>query len=343
MNKLRRYSLLSKTRIEGSHILSVHRQVKRHVRNRLTPAQLQKAFDWILRRLRQLFPRQSPYTEPLNDKFPECGLCISHIIALNHAALSLKDSLKVPELMAQLLQDGATYLWARGLLEEGKSLTLAAKDICEARPDCDQLLIGEVYSFHACILSDSGDVNQACTYFEKAVDNRRQHFLRLKNARKLPTMVDEILLANAYNNLAGIYCAKGDYSDAELYNELSLRLKKRWEKEQNLGYILNISYQNMALVNACQGKLNDAAGYFDQALAINDPNGSIVRRALTYHNYGSMRLMQGQVDVALGLLETAFQLRWERLGDHYDTATSLHMLAACYQVQGDKESLNTAR
>lgn len=124
MNKLRRYSLISTTRIEGSSIFSVHRQVKRHIRHRLTSAQLQKAFDWTLKRLRQLFPRQSPYAEPLSDSIPECGMCISHIIALNHAAILLKDNLQQPEMMAQLLQDGATYLWARGLLEEGKSLHL---------------------------------------------------------------------------------------------------------------------------------------------------------------------------------------------------------------------------
>jgi tetratricopeptide (TPR) repeat protein len=151
------------------------------------------------------------------------------------------------------------------------------------------------------------------------------------------------LLANAYNNLAGIYCAQGNFSDAELHNELSLGLKKRWQDQRNLGYLLSLSYHNMALVNARQGKFEDAAGYFEQALVISEPNESTVRRALTYHNYGSMRFAQGQITVALGLLETAFQLRWESLGDHYDTATSLHMLASCYQALGDEDSLKIAR
>jgi len=335
--------LITRHKVDGSSHFSVHRQVKRHVHNHLKAAQLQNAFDWALKRLRQLFPRQSPYAEPLSNRIKGCSEWISHIIAINRAASLLKETLQLPQLLAQLFQDGATYLWARGLLEEGKGLTLAAKEICESHKDCDQLLIGEVYSFHACILSDSGDIDQAATYFERSAQNRREHLFRLKQNHQTADMLDEILLANAYNNLAGIYCAQGRYSDAELYNELSLGIKKRWEKQSNLSYLLTLSYQNIAMVYARRGKFDDAAIYFEKAIALSDPDESMVRRALTFHNYGSMRYAQGLVALAQELMEQAFQLRWESLGDHYDTATSLHMLAACYHAQKSEDSLIVAR
>jgi tetratricopeptide (TPR) repeat protein len=238
--------------------------------------------------------------------------------------------------------DGAIYLWERGLLDQAKNLTLAAKDIIENQ-DCDRLLIAEVYSFHACILSDSGDLDQASFYFERQVANRRQHLLELKDRCQTATMVDEIQLANAYNNLAGVYCAQGRYTEAELHNELSLSIKKRWEQHDNVSYLLSLSYQNIAIVCGRQGRFDHAATYFDKALSLSGSSEYTLRRALAYHNYGSMRLWQGQVDQARQLLETAYNLRWESLGDHHDTAASLHMLAACYQSSKDDGALLLAR
>jgi tetratricopeptide (TPR) repeat protein len=239
----------------------------------------------------------------------------------------------IPELLAELLVDGAIYLWERGLLAQAHQLITSAKSICEDGEYNPQLLSG-VYSFQGCILSDSGDLEQARLCFTQEVYHKRWHLKDLQRKNKKPDMIDEIQLANAYNNLAGILCANGDFKEAELNNQLSLYLKERWKHKGDLDYLLSLSYNNFANVFGLQGRWDEAALWYQKALSIPEEKHYTPRRALVYHNFGCMRLNQGHLQEALEYLTEAVQLRIEKLGDHYDTANSLHILATCYRKEG---------
>jgi tetratricopeptide (TPR) repeat protein len=249
-------------------------------------------------------------------------------------AISFRSKLEVPDILTELLVDGAIYLWERGLLDQGYELIASAEEICSIVSNCSQPLRAAVYSFRGCILSDRGLIDEASECFKQEVNYRREHLRSLTKAGKRPTIVDEIQLANGYNNLAGIFCACGSFTEAEIYNELSLQIKERWRKRGNLEYLLSLSYSNRANVLGLQQKWSEAASWYQKALDIPREKQYGPRLALIYHNFGTMRLQQGHLDEATKLLTEAVELRTENLGYHYDTANSLHTLAACYRKSG---------
>lgn len=270
----------------------------------------------------------------MSGLWSQCEIWIAHLISLNTNFVNLKDRLVFPEALASLLKNGAIYLWERGLLEQGKILIVAAKDFVEAQTG-DRLLRSEVYSFYACILSELGELDKALYSFSEQVRSRKENLLSLQQRGQRATMLDEVQLANAYNNVAGILCAKDNYSEAELNNILSLRLKERWMHKHNLNYLLALSYSNLANVHGRQQRWDQAAQFYEKAIEFSDGVEDTTRRALTFHNFGCMRLSQGVVTPTQELLTEAFQLRSEKLGNHHDTATTLHMLALCHYRLGN--------
>jgi len=266
--------------------------------------------------------------------WPQCEQWIAHIISLNVAIRQSKDLSVLPKDLPELFTDASIYLWERGLLEQGRELILSAKALVEAQ-ESDLLLKDNVYSFYGCILSELGVLDQAFFFFSEHAHHRKQNLLSLQRQGKQATMLDEIRLANAYNNVAGILCAQGRYQEAELNNTLSLKIKERWTAERDLRYLLSLSFSNLANVFGRQEKWDQAAQYYEKAIDIGKESNDTTRRALTYHNFGCMRLEQHQIIAARDLLTEAFQLRSEALGDHNDTATTLHMLALCHYKLGD--------
>ncbi|KAI1378291.1 hypothetical protein F4677DRAFT_443506 [Hypoxylon crocopeplum] len=340
ISRLCRYSLISKSRNEEGIYFSAHRQVKRHVLDRLTPEQLQPGWTWTVRRLRRLFPRQSPFAGELNDGNTNCAACINHVLALRATMPIVRYLTSEPQDLASLFLDGGIYLWTKGSLVDGKALTGEAKAMCDGTR-IEGSMIAQIYSFHASILSDSGNIEQGLEYFEKSLEVLKSH---LTSVRDMAFESDYALLANAWNNLAGAHCALGQYGKAELYNELSLQRKLLLaEQGHPMSHLLCLSYHNMANTCAGQTRYDEAAIFFEKALKVATLEESISRRALTSHNFGIMRLMQNQVDEARGHFETAYQLRCEKFRDHPDTAASLHMLACCYHRKGDDDSLDISR
>ncbi|KAI9853911.1 MAG: hypothetical protein M1813_001626 [Trichoglossum hirsutum] len=334
LRQLRKYSLVNRTDIDGDSAITVHRLVKKHSIRRMNSSEFRKAFDCALYLLLQVFPRESPLAEPMSGNWSQCERFISHILSLQLESSVVRQDPSCPELLAELFKDGAIYLWERGLLEQATSLVLTAKDICE-RPNRNDLLRAEVYAFHACILHDSGDIDQACHFFEEQAKLRRQH-LQLISAKQLKvTIEDEIQLANAYNNLASVYCSQGRYDESELFLSLSFEIKKRWEQEADMEFLLGVSYANQANLYGQQGQFDKSAELFEKALSMSSNKHFTAKRALTIHNYGCMRFAQGRIGDALCLHMESYRIRSETLRGHYDTANSLHMLACCHHKLGD--------
>lgn len=79
--------------------------------------------------------------------------------------------------------------------------------------------------------------------FQSAYAQSKDNLLLLQRQEKQMTMLDEMRLANAYNNVAGILCAQGQYPKAELYNTLYLKIKKALDS----GMRLALSSQSFVL------------------------------------------------------------------------------------------------
>ncbi|KAH8714869.1 hypothetical protein GQ44DRAFT_730590 [Phaeosphaeriaceae sp. PMI808] len=266
--------------------------------------------------------------EPLSLQWDQCASWIEHIIALADGIDRFGqrfEEFDIPVEVASLLVDGATYLWERGLLDECQNLRLTAKAIVEGRA-CDQHLVATVYGFHACILSSQG-IWKKRWYISGW---RREQLQATKNTKQPRNKYDKIRLANAFNNLAGVCCSLGKFDEAMVYNQLSLKIKAHWANALDLQYLESLSYQNLGILHGHTGRFDEAAKYFDKAIELGANTRYTLRTALTYHNYGCMKVLRGRIETASHMFEKAYELQYTSLGDHYDTAATLHMLAACW-------------
>jgi tetratricopeptide (TPR) repeat protein len=110
-----------------------------------------------------------------------------------------------------------------------------------------------------------------------------------------------------------------------------------------MSHLLYLSCQNLGNINAQLGDFAEAPRFFKKALETGTAESSTLRIALTYHNYGALNLAESKLDKARHLLEEAYQLRIEALGDSQDTAATLHLLAYCHCQSGGEASLEAAR
>ena len=115
--------------------------------------------------------------EPLSCHWSQCVIWIAHVVALNNAMIAARNTIRPCSELAKLLQDGAIYLWEKGLLDQARELSGTAMSICEKLPD-DKVLLSEVNSFHACIIADSSNAKEACKLFERSLDNIKEHIAR---------------------------------------------------------------------------------------------------------------------------------------------------------------------
>jgi tetratricopeptide (TPR) repeat protein len=331
-----RYSLVSKIHDKSGRCYNVHRQVKRHTLNRLSNQDLGEASTWVMARLRRLIPRQSPFAGEVTGNLHESLGSIKHLLALKNALKALKFTAVDSTVLASLYVDGAVDIWAQGLLEDCQGLTSQALEICESTT-LHASLVSQIYSFHASVRSELGHYEEGEKYFLASRDVIQDH---IDSPGSGYTLSDNALLANAWNNLAGVYYSMKRYKKAERCNTMSLNIKN-WlgSKRQPVEHLLCLTYLNMANTYKRQGKRDDeAAEYFGKAIevAAGSPT-SKARQALAHHNFGLLRLEQGLTENAKNLFLEATELRKEALGDHPDTAISLYMLACCSHAEkGDK-------
>jgi tetratricopeptide (TPR) repeat protein len=349
MRTLQRYSLVS--RLTGSPITyNIHREVKRHLLSHLDDAQLGQALDDLTRKLRNEFPRKTPWEDEANNKKWVHSDYISHIVAINKEFWRVSTLTSIPDVLAQNFLDGAFDLWVKGLLEEGIQLINSARSLSSSN-EFDDILTAEIISFQGTLSAESGEIEAAHTYFEDALTILQKRNKQIRALGQEPTFFDEIYLANAYNNLAGVLQAEGNYPEAGIKIEVAIFLKEKWREPQrkegrSLSHLLCLSYQNLATTLARLGEYEQATEMFEKALKEGQGEVSAARQGLTYHNFGWMKFEQGLIEEACALLKSACLKREESLENHPDTAVSQHMLALCYQKrsQGSKmENLNISR
>ncbi|KAJ5986317.1 hypothetical protein N7451_010682 [Penicillium sp. IBT 35674x] len=325
--------------------ISVHRLVQQYCLDRLTVSERQRSSDIAIRLLRHVFPRQSPFAEPLSEEWPECERWITHVTSLSNRLAQLDAQILSIEQVAELFLDASIYLWERGLLSSGERLIIIAKRICEdqnTKTFKNNALVSDIDAFQATFLAEQGDLSGAFECFERQAHDRRSNLTSIRDRGDCPTMVDDIQLSNAYNNLAGICLSMGKLAAAEMWNILSLQIKEYWHTQVKvndhvkLDYLLSLSYSNTANLYGRQRRWEEGAEYYNRSLEASKNSKDLLKRALTFHNYGCMRWEEGKIPVALELFSEAFQLRKGKLGDHFDTANTLHMIACCQSRLDDQ-------
>ena len=164
---------------------------------------------------------------------------------------------------------------------------------------------------------------RAIIYFQKAVDLRKE--LGRSNG-----------LESTLSNLASLYEARGNYSEAEALYEESLELRKQFFGEENIEIAMALIdlagvYHNQALYEKAISFYNQALAIQKQCLGEESPAIATTFNYLagTYHAGGTQ-------DKAKELYQQALDLRKKVLGEeHPDVANSLSNLGLLYYEQGN--------
>jgi hypothetical protein len=71
-----------------------------------------------------------------------------------------------------------------------------------------------------------------------------------------------------------------------------VQLKERRHLQEDLRYLLTLTYQNIANNYEQQAKWDEDAAWCDKALATSEEKHYFPGMALLFHNYGALRLQQ---------------------------------------------------
>ena len=228
--------------------------------------------------------------------------------------------------------DGSVYLWERGFPDQARNLIAAAEKYSANLSG--NVVLREIKNFGACILSDMGCFDEAEQLFQDYVHSEKKIWSSYEQWEPR----QQLTMRSAWRMPMTISSAFNAVGDAGLHNMLSLELKQKWSETPSINNLISLSYSNLGNLYGRQGGWDVSAEYFEKALGLGQFQNSVLRRALTAHNFGCMRLAQGQVELARELLTKAYQLRSEKLGDHYETAGTLHMLSLCHFQLGQLEN-----
>ncbi len=164
---------------------------------------------------------------------------------------------------------------------------------------------------------------RAILYFQKAVDLRKE--LGRNNG-----------LESTLSNLASLYEARGNYSEAEALYAESLELRKQFFGETNMEIAMALIdlagvYHNQALYEKAISFYNQALAMQKQCLGEESP-----AIATTFNHLAGTYHAQGDQDKAQELYQQALDLRKKVLGEeHPDVANSLSNLGLLYYEQGN--------
>ncbi|MFN6526919.1 tetratricopeptide repeat protein [Nostoc sp. ChiSLP03a] len=191
----------------------------------------------------------------------------------------------------------------------------------------------------ATLYSRLGDIYHSRLDRGESQNYQEEQELAIKYLRKASELQNElglqIDLANSLNNLAGIYRATGNYSEAEPLYKQALELRKRLLGENHPAFATSLN--NLAGLYKSTGQYSKAELLYQQALelrkALLGENHADVAASL--NNLALLYDEQGRYDEAEPLYLQSLELEKRLLGEnHLSFALILNNLALLYYHQG---------
>ena len=144
------------------------------------------------------------------------------------------------------------------------------------------------------------------------------------------------VVAVFFNNIAGVYEAKGEYEEALKYYMLALEIREKVLKTEFLDTAAN--YNNIASVYDGKGEYHEALVWYQKALTIyvNELGTAHPDIARIYHNIATAYDAQAEYVKALEWYNKALRIRETVLGvTNLDTSETYSSIAGVYDAQGD--------
>ncbi|TAK49527.1 MAG: tetratricopeptide repeat protein [Saprospiraceae bacterium] len=135
------------------------------------------------------------------------------------------------------------------------------------------------------------------------------------------------------NNISQIHSAKGDYDTAIKYLQQSLKIQQEIGDQQGEGTTLN----NISQIHSAKGDYDTALKYLQQSLKIQQEIGDRQGEGATLNNISQIHYAKGHYDMALKYLQQSLKITQE-IGDRRGEGGALNNLATTAHAKGDYDT-----
>ena len=166
--------------------------------------------------------------------------------------------------------------------------------------------------------------NLGMLYYNNNYDTERTLYYYKISLDYAVKIVDQTLIAEAYNRIGGILYNQQNYTDALHYFENGLDIFKTLNDDANIAISLN----NIGDVYRLMGYVDKALSYYQQSISLNEINNDIFLKAITYENIGQIHSEKGNIDLAFKYYGTSL--------DAYKSIDDVVGLTELYILTGDE-------
>jgi hypothetical protein len=260
--------------LSGKAIWSIHRALQLNILHRLDnhPEVRQGAFNEALTVVRQVYPRQSEIQAPSNDKWRAYDIGLPHALQLQVVFECSNPPLEASSAFLELLSDAGNFMWERALYEQGIKTLELAESIYERQGGVDLIEKSKVLTLLGVLSQEVGlsGRKKGLDRIAKSLVLRRRYFKEIELAVSRVSYIENLLLANAWNDLACSMLEHSSYGQAEIYLKMSIDLKVGWNMPETGDAFFNYAenYKNLAIVRIAQRRFQEAVNLTTRAVEL---------------------------------------------------------------------------
>ncbi|KAJ3531246.1 hypothetical protein NM208_g8962 [Fusarium decemcellulare] len=228
-------------------------------------------------------------------------------------SLKMEPKIKPVLAFATLLLDTANYLWEKGLTKEGMETMQIGEEVCV----------------------QFSNIPEKC---DLALELRKRRIQQLEQSGHVASD-NAILLANAWNDVSVVRIQNEEFKEAVPCLKESLRLKNKWELEDNIPWHFSETYKNLAFTHLSRGEFKKAREFTNRSY--NLYSRSIAEKSAATQKakfiLATILLNYGDIEEALKLHKKILLARQEIFSKAPGlTKDSLYNVGEIYRQQGGK-------
>lgn len=336
---LLRRRLIQKKEAGGEKCLSIHRELQRTVRETLSQDSNKEnvAFNQAVTLVQKSFPEPSPIQVPEPEKWPQYKRLLPHVSSLRSVYVASKGRICGSIDFAKLLSAAGVNQWEQGITKEGSELLCTAEEILESDSLDDSSVMRANIHCILGLMTDSIGITQRREGFDRRLKllSIRQNFI---SESKSCTRGEEILLYNAYTDLACSLIQYNDYKQVEPILKVCFAKYKEWGSEDDVPYEYAKYYRHIAVVRMYQERYDDAILLGKQAVYWMGKSGN---NNLSYRfkfDLACIIVQSGDLKLALEMHEEILSARIFNSGKNNElTLHSCYASAVLHESEGRLE------
>lgn len=238
---------------------------------------------------------------------------------------------------AQLLSDAGINQWERGVTREGLSLLRTAEEVLDSVAfDVNDVMRADIHTIIGLMYDNTGlsDRREARMRRQKALQIRQMQI----SQQAEPRHDDEVLLYNAWMDLAISHLQFHDFSKAEPIVNDCLQQYRKWGEPEDIPYEYAKYYNKIAIIRMYQQRFEEAIKMARLGVEWMDRTENFSLASRFKFDLACIYLQSGQRDEALRLHRDIFDARLDKLGPSSElTLHSRYAIGAIYELKQQYE------